>query len=154
MNGAPLFVRTAGDNFTLANFMRMHLCSALASLKIGMNILTNEEKVTIKKMYGHGGYFKTPKAGQTICSAAIGTPIGLLTTAGEGGAWGIAVLALYEARRSEFNSLEEFLEKEIFASSECTELIASKEDIEGFDKFLDKYVKGLAVEKAAAEIYN
>ena len=152
MNGVPLFMRSASDSFTLPNFMRMHLYSALASLKIGMNILTDEEKVTIKKMYGHGGFFKTPVAGQTVCSAAINAPICLLTTAGEGGAWGIAVLALYASKKSSYSSLEDFLSREIFASAKATELMASAEDVEGFNKFTAKYVAGLATEKSATEV--
>ncbi|MBO7450361.1 MAG: ATPase [Clostridiales bacterium] len=152
MNGSPLFVRNANDNFTIQNFMRMHLYSALASLRIGMNILTLEEKVTIKKMFGHGGFFKTPVAGQTVCSAAINAPICLLTTAGEGGAWGISVLALYAAKKSLYPTLEEFLDKEIFAKAKATELMADKADIDGFEKFMDKYVPGLEIEKKATEI--
>ena len=152
MNGVPLFMRSASDSFTLPNFMRMHLYSALASLKIGMNILTEDEKVTIRKMYGHGGFFKTPKAGQTVCSAAINAPICLLTTAGEGGAWGISVLALYASRRQEFDSLEDFLDKEIFAKAEATELMASPEDVEGFNKFTARYIEGLKTERSATEV--
>lgn len=152
MNGSPLFMRSAEDSFTLPNFMRMQLYSALASLKIGMNILTDEEKVEIKKMFGHGGFFKTPKAGQTVCSAAIKAPICLLTTAGEGGAWGIAVLALYAAKKDSYATLESFLEEEIFKSAEATELMASDEDVKGFDKFMERYVAGLATEKSATEV--
>ena len=148
MDGAPLFVRNADSRFTLANFMRMHLCSALASLKIGMDILTDEEKVSVKKMYGHGGFFKTPAAGQTICSACLKTPVCLLTTAGEGGAWGISVLALYRLK-AEGRTLEDFLEKEIFSRASTSELTASDEDIKGFDAFMENYKKGLAVERAA-----
>lgn len=147
--GSPLFVRTAEDSFTLSNFMRMHLYSALATLKVGLDILTVEEKVTVKKMYGHGGFFKTPKAGQTIASAAIGSPVSVMETAGEGGAWGIAVLALYMVEKKAKQTLATYLEDVIFAGSEGTELMASTEDIEGFNTFMKKYVAGLSVEQAA-----
>ncbi|MBP5185939.1 MAG: FGGY-family carbohydrate kinase [Clostridiales bacterium] len=147
--GSPLFVRTAEDSFTLPNFMRMHLYSALATLKVGLDILTVEEKVKVKKMYGHGGFFKTPKAGQTIASAATGSPVSVMETAGEGGAWGIALLALYMTEKKEKQTLASYLEDVIFAGSTGTELMASPEDIEGFTTFMKKYVAGLSVEQAA-----
>ena len=147
--GSPLFVRTAEDAFTLPNFMRMHLYSALATLKVGLDILTVEEKVKVKKMYGHGGFFKTPKAGQTIASAAIGSPVSVMETAGEGGAWGIALLALYMVEKKAKQTLAAYLEDVIFAGSAGSELMASPEDIEGFNTFMKKYVAGLSVEQAA-----
>lgn len=147
--GSPLFVRTAEDSFTLSNFMRMHLYSALATLKVGLDILTVEEKVKVKKMYGHGGFFKTPKAGQTIASAAIGSPVSVMETAGEGGAWGIALLALFMVEKKAKQSLSDYLEDVIFAGSEGSELMASPEDIEGFNTFMKKYVAGLSVEQSA-----
>ncbi|MCQ2534208.1 MAG: FGGY-family carbohydrate kinase [Clostridia bacterium] len=152
LQGSPLFVRSAEDNFTLPNFMRMNLYSALAALKVGLDILTKEEKTTVKKMFGHGGFFKTPVAGQTMASAAIGSPVCVMTTAGEGGAWGMALLALYETVKDEYESLPDFLNKKIFANAEATELTASAEDIEGFDKFMTKYVRGLKVEQAAVDM--
>ncbi|MBO4688956.1 MAG: FGGY-family carbohydrate kinase [Clostridiales bacterium] len=149
--GCPLFVRSAEDSFTLPNFMRMHLYSALAALKVGLDILTVQENVTVKKMYGHGGFFKTPKAGQTIASAAIGSPVCVMETAGEGGAWGIALLALYMSTKNEGQSLASYLEDVIFAGSTGTELVASKEDMDGFNAFMKKYVAGLSVELAAVQ---
>lgn len=150
--GSPLFFRSAEDAFTLSNFMRMHLYSALAALKVGLDILTVEEKVSVKKMYGHGGFFKTPKAGQTIASAAIGSPVCVMETAGEGGAWGIALLALYMIARNEGQTLAAYLEESIFAGSSGSELLADQADIDGFNAFMKKYVDGLAVEKAAVDI--
>lgn len=150
--GAPLFFRSAEDAFTLPNFMRMHLYSALAALKVGLDILTEQEHVSVKKMYGHGGFFKTPKAGQTIASAAIGSPVCVMETAGEGGAWGIALLALYMVAKKDGQSLADYLNDEIYASSTGSELCASSEDIEGFRTFMKKYVAGLAVEKTAVDI--
>ena len=150
--GSPLFVRSAEDSFTLPNFMRMHLYSALAALKVGLDILTVDEKVTVKKMYGHGGFFKTPKAGQTIASAAIGSPVCVMETAGEGGAWGIALLALYMVEKSRVQKLDEYLESVIFAGSTGSELMADKDDVDGFNSFMKKYVDGLSIEKAAVEV--
>ena len=147
--GSPLFVRSAEDSFTLPNFMRMHLYSAMATLKVGMDILTVDEKVTVKKMYGHGGFFKTPKAGQMIASAATGAPVCVMETAGEGGAWGIAVLALYMTQKKENQTLASYLEDVIFAGSTGSELMASPEDIEGFSTFMKKYMTGLSVEQSA-----
>lgn len=150
--GSPLFFRSAEDAFTLSNFMRMHLYSALAALKVGLDILTVEEKVTVKKMYGHGGFFKTPKAGQTIASAAIGSPVCVMETAGEGGAWGIALLALYMVTKNEGQTLAAYLEDVIFSGSTGSELLADQADMDGFNAFMKKYVAGLAVEKAAVDI--
>ncbi len=150
--GSPLFFRSAEDSFTLPNFMRMHLYSALAALKVGLDILTEEEKVKVSKMYGHGGFFKTPKAGQTIASAAIGSPVCVMETAGEGGAWGIALLALYMVTKKEGQSLPDYLNEEIYAGAKGSELSASAEDIEGFKAFMKKYVAGLAVEQQAVKI--
>ena len=147
--GSPLFVRTAEDSFTLPNFMRMHLYSALATLKVGLDILTVEEKVKVKKMYGHGGFFKTPTAGQTVASAVTGSPVSVMETAGEGGAWGIALLALYMIEKKDNQTLASYLEDVIFSGSTGTELMASDEDIAGFDAFMKKYVAGLSVEQAA-----
>ncbi|MBR6255307.1 MAG: FGGY-family carbohydrate kinase, partial [Clostridiales bacterium] len=141
--GSPLFVRSAEDSFTLPNFMRMHLYSALAALKVGLDILTVEEKVTVKKMYGHGGFFKTPKAGQTVASAAIGSPVCVMETAGEGGAWGIALLALYMVEKKEQQTLASYLEDVIFAGSTGSELLADQADMDGFNAFMKKYVDAL-----------
>ncbi len=151
IKGSPLFMRSAEDKFTLPNFMRMNLYSALAALKVGLDILIKEEGVSVKKMFGHGGYFKTPKAGQTIASAACNSPVCVMETAGEGGAWGIAVLALYMAQKNG-ETLSDYLNNKIFASAKSVEIMADKKDVDGFDKFMEKYVKGLAVEKAATEI--
>ena len=139
--GSPLFFRSADDAFTLPNFMRMHLYSALAALKVA-------------KMYGHGGFFKTPKAGQTIASAAIGSPVCVMETAGEGGAWGIALLALYIVAKKDGQSLPDYLDNEIYAGATGSELCATAEDMDGFAKFMKKYCAGLAVEKAAVDIEN
>ena len=149
--GAPLFVRSADSKFTLANTMRMHLYSALAALKSGLDILINEEGVKVDKMYGHGGYFKTPKVGQSILSSAIHAPVSVMETAGEGGPWGMALLAAY-LEGGAGASLEDYLNNCIFKDAKGVELCADKKDAEGFDKFMKTYMEGLKIEKAAVEV--
>lgn len=151
--GAPLFVRGAEAKFTLANTMRMHLYSALAALKSGLDILINEEGVKVDKMYGHGGYFKTPKVGQSILSSAIHAPVSVMETAGEGGPWGMALLAAYLDKKEDGESLEAFLNNKIFGDAKGVELCADKEDADGFDKFMETYMQGLKIEKAAVEVF-
>lgn len=150
--GAPLFVRKADDKFTLANAMRMHLYSAFAALKIGLDILFKEEHVEVDEMLGHGGYFKTEKVGQSFAAAAIHAPVSVMETAGEGGAWGAALLAAYMSGRNEGQSLGDYLSNVIFAGNKGSRLMPAKEDIEGFETFMEKYRKGLAIEKAAVEV--
>ena len=150
MDGAPLFVRKADDKFNLANVMRMHLYSAFAALKIGLDILFKEEHVEVDSMLGHGGYFKTPKVGQSFAAAAIHAPVSVMETAGEGGAWGMAVLAAYMADNNA-SSLSDYLNKVIFADAKGSSLTPTDADIEGFERFMEKYRKGLAIEKSAVE---
>ncbi len=151
--GRPVFARYPNCSFTLANFMRTHLLSALATLKIGLDILVNEENVRIDKLYGHGGYFKTPKVGQRMLSAAVGAPVSVMKTAGEGGPWGIAILANYMQNKADGETLEAYLDSKVFASQDSTEVQPDPEDIAGFNAFLDNYKKGLAAEKAAVEAF-
>ena len=113
--GRPLFARTPDSRFTLANFMRTHLYAALATLKIGMNILLDEEGVKVDQILGHGGLFKTKGVGQSIMAAALNAPVAVMETAGEGGAWGIALLAGYMADKAEGETLEDYLDNRIFA---------------------------------------
>ena len=149
--GRPLFARTPDANFTLGNFMRTHLFTALGALKNGLDILLKEENVKIDKIYGHGGLFKTPVVGQRIMAAAIDTPVATMTTAGEGGAWGIAVLAQYMMDKEENESLAEYLNNKVFKGEEGTVEEPVKRDVEGFDAFLVKYNEGLKIERAAVE---
>ena len=151
MNGAPLFVRKADNAFTLANTMRMHLYSALGALKCGLDILLKEEGVKVDEMLGHGGFFKTPKAGQSIAAAAIDAPVSVMETAGEGGAWGIALLAAYANCSKDF-SLQDYLDNKIFAGNKGTRLNPTPEDVAGFEKFIEKYKAGLEVEAKAVEL--
>ena len=150
--GRPLFVRTPNSNFTLANFMRTHLLSALATLKIGLDILTQTEQVGIDKLYGHGGFFKTPGVGQRMLSAAVGAPVSVMETAGEGGPYGMALLGAYMLWKDEGESLADYLDNKVFAGAESTTLMADPEDVAGFFAFLARYKKALPVERSAAEL--
>ncbi len=150
--GRPIFARTPDAKFSLANFMRMHLLSALATLKIGLDILTQTEQVPIDKLYGHGGFFKTPEVGQRMLSAAVGAPVSVMETAGEGGPYGMAVLAGYRIWKKDGESLPDYLDQKVFSDAESVELMASKEDIEGFNRFLAQYQKALPMEVCALKV--
>ncbi len=150
--GRPVFVRSPGAKFTLANFMRTHLLSALATLKIGLDILTQTEQVEIDKLYGHGGFFKTPGVGQRMLSAAVGAPVSVMETAGEGGPYGMALLAAYMLWKQEGESLEDYLDRRVFADAVSTTLMADPSDIAGFSVFLSRYVEALPMEKTATEV--
>ncbi len=149
--GRPLFVRTANSNFSLANFMRANLYAALSTLKVGLDVLTKEEKVTVDSMMGHGGLFKTKGVGQSIMAAAMDTPVTVMETAGEGGAWGIAVLASYVVNKEEGETLDAFLDNKIFAGQKGETLAPEKEMVEGFDQYIERYKAGLPIERAAVE---
>lgn len=149
--GRPVFARMPDSRFTLANFMRTHLLSALATLKIGLDILTGEEQVRIDKLYGHGGFFKTPGVGQRMLSAAVSAPVSVMETAGEGGPFGMALLAAYRLRGVAGQSLEDFLQQTAFADAREVTLTADARDIEGFDAFLERYRRALPIERSAVE---
>lgn len=149
--GRPLFVRNPESNFNLANFMRVHLFTALGALKTGLDILLKEENVQIDRMMGHGGLFKTKEVGQKIMAAAVNAPVTVMETAGEGGAWGIALLASYMKNKKDGESLAQFLERDVFAGQEGVTLEPDGTDVEGFNKFVERYIKGLPIEKAAVE---
>ena len=150
--GRPLFTRMPNASFTLANFMRTHLLSALATLKIGLDILTKTEQVPIDKLYGHGGFFKTPGVGQRMLSAAVGAPVSVMETAGEGGPYGMALLCAYMLWKQEGESLADYLDNKVFAGTEASTLMAEPSDIAGFSVFLSRYQKALPVEKCATEV--
>ena len=149
--GRPVFARTPNASFTLANFMRTHILSALATLKIGLDILTGEEQVQVDKLYGHGGFFKTPEVGQRMLSAAIGAPVSCMETAGEGGPYGMALLAAYMLRKESGETLADYLDNRVFAGAASTTLMAEKTDIDGFNRFLTRYKEAFPAEKAAVE---
>ncbi len=148
--GRALFVRTQHANFTMANFIRAQLCTALGALRTGMDILFDKEAVKIDSLTGHGGFFKTAEVGLTIMSAALHTPVSALETAGEGGPWGMALLASYLVN-GKGKALSEWLEKSVFASSKKTTVAPKKDDIDGFNTFFARYTKGLAIERTAIE---
>ena len=149
--GRPLFVRSAQDKFSLANFMRAHLYASVAVLKIGNDVLFKDEKVEVDRITGHGGLFKTKGVGQRILAAAINSPISVMETAGEGGAWGIALLAGYLVNNSGKLSLADYLDKKVFAGNTGVEIAPSADDVAGFDAYIRTYKAGLPIEKAAVE---
>ena len=151
--GRPLFMRKPDAKLTLANFMRTHLYSSLATLKIGLDILTRDEGVTADVLMGHGGFFKTPVVGQQIMADATGMQVKVMETAGEGGAWGMAVLAEYMRSGGEDETLPDFLDKRVFANAKGSTLAPDQAGAEGFDRFLEDYKRAVAVEKAAVESY-
>ncbi len=149
--GRPLFVRSATDKFSLANFMRANLYASVAVLKIGNDILFDEEHVQVDRITGHGGLFKTPGVGQRVLAAALNSPISVMETAGEGGAWGIALLAAFVVNNRKGQSLPEWLNDCVFLGNAGTEIAPLREDVEGFNKYIEIYKRGLAIEKAAVE---
>ena len=151
--GRPLFLRTPDARFTLSNFMRTHLLSALATLKIGLDILTQNEQVTIDKLYGHGGFFKTPEVGQRLLSAAVGAPVSVMETAGEGGPYGMALLGAYMLWKDAGESLPDYLDSKAFAEARSSTLMADAADIAGFDAFLAHYKQALPLERTATEVF-
>ncbi|MCF8886990.1 xylulokinase [Priestia megaterium] len=153
-SGRPLFVRSAKSNFNLANFMRTHLFTAFGALKIGMDLLVKEENVKIHSILAHGGLFKTPVVGQKMMAAAINTPVSVMDTAGEGGAWGMAILSSYMLNKSENESLEDFLDDRVFKEVTAQEIYPDELDVKGFEAFIKRYKKGLVIEKAAAEHHS
>ena len=151
--GRPMFVRSPESRFNLANFMRVHLFTSLGALKTGMDILLKKEHVRLDRMMGHGGLFKTEGVGQQIMAGAIDTPVYVMETAGEGGAWGIALLADYLVRREEGEDLTSYLADKVFQDSRGTGLDPVPADVAGYEKFMELYTKGLAIERAAVETF-
>ena len=149
--GRPLFVRMPDSRFNLANFMRVHLYTSLGALKTGMDILLKKEHVKVDSILGHGGLFKTKGVGQRILAGAMNAPVSVMETAGEGGAWGIALLASYMRCRQEGETLDAYLANKVFAGDKGTRMEPVKEDVEGFEAFMKRYAEGLAIEKAAVE---
>ena len=119
-------------------------------LKLGNDILFKEEKVKVDRITGHGGLFKTKGVGQRVLAAALNSPISVMETAGEGGAWGIALLAGYLINKKGMN-LADYLEEVVFAGNTGVEIAPTKEDVEGFNRYMEYYKEGLAIEKAAVE---
>ena len=149
--GRPLFVRSANDKFNLANFMRSHLYASVGVLKIGNDILFNEEKIKVDRITGHGGLFKTKGVGQRILAAAINSPISVMETAGEGGAWGIALLGSYLVNNEKKQSLADFLDEKVFVGDAGIEVSPTAENVAGFNTYIENYKAGLPIEEAAVK---
>lgn len=149
--GRLIFARTPDAKFTLGNFMRTHIYSALATLKYGCDVMFKDEGVKVDTMYGHGGLFKTKGVGQGILAAAINAPVSVMETAGEGGAWGMALLASYMVNKSSGESLDDFLNNKVFAGEQGESMAPVAADVEGFDRFMEKYVACLPMENAAVQ---
>lgn len=149
--GRPMFVRTPESKFNLANFMRVHLFTSLGALKTGLDILFKEEGVQADRVYGHGGLFKTQGVGQSILAAAMNTPVSVMETAGEGGAWGMAILAAYMINKGENEALGDYLASKVFDGMTGTSMDPKPEDVAGFDEFIKRYTAGLAIERAAVD---
>ena len=149
--GRPLFVRTPESRFTLANFMRTHLFSSLGALRIGLDILFVQEQVKIDQILGHGGFFKTREVGQKMMAAAMNVPVSVMETAGEGGAWGIALLAAYMLHKAKDESLEAYLSNKVFAGENSVTIAPDPRDVAGFTTFMERYKKGLGIERAAVD---
>ena len=148
-DGRPLFVRSANDRFNLSNFMRSVLYATVGVLKVGNDVLFNEEKVKVDRITGHGGLFKSTDVGQKILAAALNSPISVMETAGEGGAWGIALLAAYLLRENAALTLPEWLDDVVFAGNTGTSVDPDPAAVEGFNKYIKSYLAALPVEKAA-----
>ncbi len=150
--GRPLFVREQNCNFSLANFMRTHLYTSLGAIKIGNDLLLQEEGVKVDVIFAHGGLFKTEKVGQTILASALNTPVSVMKTAAEGGAFGIAVLGAYMLWKQKEQTLTQYLEENVFADAESVTVVPDPKDVEGYEIFMERYKKGLAVERTAVEM--
>jgi sugar (pentulose or hexulose) kinase len=148
--GRPLFVRSATAKFSLANLFRAQLYASVAVLKIGNDMLFREEGVQVDRITAHGGLFKTPEVGQRVLAAALNSPISVMETAGEGGAWGIALLAHYLVDGQGL-SLEDYLDEKVFAGDRGVSLSPTAEDVEGFEKYMVEYKACLPVEAEAVK---
>ena len=149
--GRPLVIRKPESKFTLANFFRAQLYSTMSTLKIGMDILAKEH-VAIDSLTGHGGLFKTPVVGQKYMAAACGAPVTCMETAGEGGPYGMALLAAYMLEKAEGETLEDYLNTHVFAGAKGVTLAPEKADVEGFQDYMTRYTAMLDVERKAVEV--
>lgn len=150
--GRPVFTRLPESRMNVADFMRSCLMSALSTLKIGMDILISTEHVRIDRILGHGGFFKVKGPGQTMLSAAIGAPVSVMETAAEGGPYGMALLCAYMLFKDEGETLEDYLDNRVFKDAKSTQIMASEEDIEGFNRYLERYKKAFVLERKAVEV--
>ncbi|MCD7867256.1 MAG: FGGY-family carbohydrate kinase [Clostridiales bacterium] len=149
--GRPLFVRSPESRFNLANFMRTNLYTCFGAMRVGLSILIDQENVQVDQLLGHGGLFKTKGVGQQILADAVNCPVSVMETAGEGGAWGAALLASYRIHKEEGESLEDFLNEKVFKGNEGSTLEPTEEGVKGFNQFMERYTAGLGIERAAVE---
>ena len=149
--GRPLFVRTPESRFTLANLMRTLLFSTMASLRLGVNILTEKEKVALDCLLGHGGFFKTKGVVQRLMAAALNVPMAVMESAGEGGPWGIALLAAYMQKKKSGETLDAYLAGKVFAGNSGERIEPDPKDVQGFQEFIKRYTEGFAIERAAVD---
>lgn len=152
--GRLAFLRTPESHFTLANFMKTHLYTSLGAVKLGLDILMEDEKVEVDRIMGHGGLFKTKNVGQRYLAAAVGAPVTVMDTASEGGAWGIALLAAYSMDKRENEKLEDYLENRVFGNLTGKTVQPCEEDKKGFKLFMTRYKAGLEIEKKAIEVMD
>ena len=146
--GRPMMIRTPDAKLSFANFSRSLVAGAMSSLKLGMDILA-KENVQVDSLLGHGGYFKTPIAGQKILAGSLNTPVSVMETAGEGGPWGMALLAAYRVNKVEGQTLEQYLNEKVFASAKSVTVTPDAADVEGINKYTAQFVASLDAEKAA-----
>ena len=149
--GRPLFVRKPDNKFSFANFAKVNLYTALGALKAGLDIMLVGEGVKLDRITGHGGLYKTPRVGQQITANAINAPVSVMKTAGEGGAWGIALLADYMISKEDGETLDAYLENKVFAGNEGSVIDPQPEEVDGFNEFMKRYKTGLAIERAAVD---
>jgi len=151
--GCPLFVRSSSSNFNLANFMRTHLYSAIGAMRIGLDILFDQEGVCVDGILGHGGLFKTEGVGQKILASALNTPVTVMKTAGEGGAWGMATLAAFMICKKTYGTLDNFLNEKVFASQEKSVIKPKEEEVLSYNKYIEQYKEGLSIEREAVNMF-
>ncbi|NCB90989.1 MAG: ATPase [Clostridia bacterium] len=152
--GRLAFLRTPDSKFNLANFMRSHLFTSLGAVKMGLDILMKDEKVQVKRITGHGGFFKTKVVGQRFLAAAVNAPVTVMSTASEGGAWGIALLAAYLVDKKPDEKLEDYLENRIFKKVLGDTVQPDEKDVTGFETFMKRYKAGLSIEKCAIQVMD
>ena len=150
--GRPMVVRLPESKMSIANFMRSQLYGAIATLKLGMDMLAREEQVESDVLLGHGGFFKTPGVGQQILADALNVPISTMETAGEGGPWGMALLAAYMLRKQTGEDMETYLQTRVFSDARSSTAQPDPKGVEGFASYIRRYEACLAAEKAAAQM--
>ena len=147
-----MVVRLPESKMTIANFMRSQLYGAIATLKLGMDMLAEKEQVETDRLMGHGGFFKTAGVGQQVLADALNVPITTMETAGEGGPWGMALLAAYMQRHENGETLEDYLQNKVFATAQGNCLYPNSDGVAGFERYMVRYKAALHAQNAAAEM--